>query len=749
MNEKIVLAYSGGLDTTVIIPWLKENYENCEIIAVCVDVGQGKETDGLEERAKKSGAAECIILDVRKEFVTDYIYPMLKANAVYEDKYLLGTSIARPLIAKALVEIALSKNATAICHGATGKGNDQIRFELTVKALAPQLKIIAPWRTWDIQSREEEIEYLKERGIEVPMTKEDSYSRDRNMWHLSHEGLELEDPKNEPNFKKLLQLSVTPEEAPDEPTYVELTFEKGIPIKLNGKAVEPVELIEYLNEVGGKNGIGITDLVENRVVGMKSRGVYETPGGTILYHAHRDLEYLCLDKQTTAFKEIVATKFAELTYSGEWFTPLREALSKFVDATQETVTGTVKLKLYKGNIISAGSESEYSLYNENLASFTTGELYDHHDAEGFINLFGLPLKVRALMMMDKGKQAEKIKQNPKDYENVLSGKKLYMLFQKTSTRTALSFAMGMTELGGVYFSQNWCDSNFAIGEIKDEIRYVGKNVDIVAARLKTNCDIEEMAKYSTVPVINGCCNKFHPCQAMADMLTIHELFGKYQIKMLYIGARNNVFNSLMQTLPHLGGQLYGLTPITQDGAYDSAIDTDAQNTKNYFTVNEKISKQELYDLAAEMDVIYTDTWVDMEFFNDKTFEEKNKEKIEKMEAFRVDRALLKKSRAIVLHDMPIHAGYEIERDVAEDNMAYILQQAENRRHAQKGIIHYLIGISVTTLGTVIVLVDDYSIKPHAMRGRAEVAEAMAMIKKSSSDKMIKVSQAKSNQRRMS
>lgn len=397
MSEKIVLAYSGGLDTTVIIPWLKENYNNCEIIAVCVDVGQGKETDGLEERAKQSGAEECIILDVREEFVTDFIYPMVKAGAVYEDKYLLGTSIARPLIAKALVDIALSKNATAICHGATGKGNDQIRFELTVKALAPQLKIIAPWRMWDIKSREEEIEYLKERGIEVPMTKEQSYSRDRNMWHLSHEGLELEDPKNEPEFDKLLQLSVTPENAPDSPTYVEITFEKGIPVKLNGADITPVELIESLNEIGGKNGIGITDLVENRVVGMKSRGVYETPGGTILYHAHRDLEYLCLDKQTTAFKEIIATKFAELTYSGEWYTPLREALSKFVDSTQETVTGKVRLKLYKGNIISAGSESEYSLYNENLASFTTGELYDHHDAEGFINLFGLPLKVRALM----------------------------------------------------------------------------------------------------------------------------------------------------------------------------------------------------------------------------------------------------------------------------------------------------------------------------------------------------------------
>ncbi len=397
MKEKIVLAYSGGLDTTVIIPWLKEQYPECEIIAVCVDVGQGKETDGLEEKAVKTGAEKCIILDVCEEFITDYIYPMVKANAVYESKYLLGTSIARPLIAKKLVDIALEENATAICHGATGKGNDQIRFELTVKALAPHLKIIAPWRTWDISSREEEIEYLQQRGIEVPMTKEQSYSRDRNLWHLSHEGLELEDPKNEPNFKKLLQLSVTPEEAPDQPTYVELEFEKGIPTKLNGKEVSPIELMDYLNEVGGKNGIGICDLVENRVVGMKSRGVYETPGGAILYFAHRDLEYLCLDKQTTAFKEVIATKYAELIYSGEWFTPLREALAAFVDTTQECVTGTVRVKLYKGNIISAGSSSKYSLYNENLASFTTGELYNHYDAEGFINLFGLPLKVRALM----------------------------------------------------------------------------------------------------------------------------------------------------------------------------------------------------------------------------------------------------------------------------------------------------------------------------------------------------------------
>ena len=396
-KEKIVLAYSGGLDTTVIIPWLKENYFGCEIIAVCVDVGQGNETDGLEARAIKTGAQKCIIMDVREEFITDYIYPMVKAGAIYEDKYLLGTSIARPLIAKVLVDIALSENATAICHGATGKGNDQIRFELTVKALAPHLKIIAPWRIWSIQSRNEEIAYLEARGIDVPMNKEQSYSRDRNLWHLSHEGLELENPTNEPVFKRLLQLSVTPEEAPDTPEYVEIEFEKGVPVKLDGKRVSPLELMDRLNELGGKHGIGIVDLVENRVVGIKSRGVYETPGGTIMYFAHRDLEYICLDRRTTAFKEVIAREFAELVYTGEWFTPLREALSAFVDSTQEYVTGSVKLKLYKGNIISAGSSSKYSLYNEKLASFTTGELFSHVDAEGFINLFGLPLKVRALM----------------------------------------------------------------------------------------------------------------------------------------------------------------------------------------------------------------------------------------------------------------------------------------------------------------------------------------------------------------
>ena len=396
MKEKVILAYSGGLDTTVIIPWLKENYD-FDVVAVCIDVGQGTETDGLEEKALKTGAVKYYLLNVEDEFVVDYIYPAIKANATYEGKYLLGTSLARPLIAKKLVEIAKKEGATAICHGATGKGNDQVRFELGIKALAPELKIIAPWRIWDIQSREDEVEYLEKRGIEVPMKKGDTYSRDKNLWHLSHEGLELEDPSIEPNYDKLLHLSVTPEKAPDEATCIEIEFEKGVPTKLNGETYAPSEFVKKLNILGGKNGIGIVDMVENRVVGMKSRGVYETPGGTILYYAHKELEYLCLDKQTQSFKSIVSNKFAELTYSGEWFTPLMEALMAFIDKTQETVTGCVKLKLYKGNIIPAGAKSKYSLYNESLASFTTGELYNHKDAEGFINLFGLPLKVRALV----------------------------------------------------------------------------------------------------------------------------------------------------------------------------------------------------------------------------------------------------------------------------------------------------------------------------------------------------------------
>lgn len=398
-KEKIVLAYSGGLDTSVIIPWLKENYD-AEVIAVCGDVGQGKETKGLEEKALKTGASKLYIADLTEEFITDAIYPCIKANAVYEGKYLLGTSMARPIIAKKLVEIAKKEGATAICHGATGKGNDQVRFELTIKALAPELKIIAPWRldTWGMQSRDDELAYLEAHGIPFEASHDNSYSRDRNIWHLSHEGLELEDPANEPNYKHLLQLGVSPEDAPDVPEYITLDFEAGIPVAVNGEKLGPVEMLKKLNEIGGKNGIGIADICENRVVGMKSRGVYETPGGTILYYAHRELEYLCTDKKTQAFNEVASNKFTELVYSGEWYTPLREALSAYFDKVNETVTGTVKLKLYKGNIIPAGSTSPYSLYNESMASFTTGELYNHKDADGFINLFGLPLKVRAMMM---------------------------------------------------------------------------------------------------------------------------------------------------------------------------------------------------------------------------------------------------------------------------------------------------------------------------------------------------------------
>lgn len=398
-KEKIVLAYSGGLDTSVIIPWLKENYD-AEVIAVCGDVGQGKETEGLEEKALKTGASKLYIADLTEEFITDAIYPCIKANAVYEGKYLLGTSMARPIIAKKLVEIAKKEGATAICHGATGKGNDQVRFELTIKALAPELKIIAPWRldTWGMQSRDGELAYLEAHGIPFEASHDNSYSRDRNIWHLSHEGLELEDPANEPNYKHLLQLGVSPEDAPDVPEYITLDFEAGVPVAVNGEKLGPVEMLKKLNEIGGKNGIGIADICENRVVGMKSRGVYETPGGTILYYAHRELEYLCTDKKTQAFNEVASNKFTELVYSGEWYTPLREALSAYFDKVNETVTGTVKLKLYKGNIIPAGSTSPYSLYNESMASFTTGELYNHKDADGFINLFGLPLKVRAMMM---------------------------------------------------------------------------------------------------------------------------------------------------------------------------------------------------------------------------------------------------------------------------------------------------------------------------------------------------------------
>ncbi len=398
MKEKVILAYSGGLDTTAIIPWLQENYDY-DVVCVCANVGQGNELDGLEERAKLSGATKLYIEDLVDEFVDEYVIPTVQANAVYENKYLLGTSFARPVIAKRLVEIARKEGAVAICHGATGKGNDQVRFELTIKALAPDLKIIAPWRcndTWKMQSREDEIEYCKAHGIDLPFSADSSYSRDRNLWHISHEGLELEDPANEPNYDHLLVLGVSPEKAPDEAEYVTLSFEKGVPTAVNGEKMKASKIIEKLNELGGKHGIGIIDIVENRVVGMKSRGVYETPGGTILMEAHTQLEELILDRPTLSYKKLVANEFANLVYEGKWFTPLRKALQAFVESTQEQVTGEVKFKLYKGNIIKAGTTSPYSLYSESLASFTTGELYDHHDAEGFINLFGLSMKVRAM-----------------------------------------------------------------------------------------------------------------------------------------------------------------------------------------------------------------------------------------------------------------------------------------------------------------------------------------------------------------
>ncbi|WP_313294530.1 argininosuccinate synthase [Faecalispora jeddahensis] len=396
--KKIVLAYSGGLDTSVIIPWLKENYEDCEVIAVAADVGQGDgELAGLEEKARKTGAAKLYIADLKKTFVEDYIWPTLKANAVYESKYLLGTSFARPIIAKRLVEIAKAEGADAICHGCTGKGNDQVRFELTIKALAPEMTVIAPWRVWDIKSREEEIEYAESHNIPLSFTKETSYSKDKNLWHLSHEGLDLENPANEPHYNKegFLELGVSPEQAPDEPTYITLSFEKGVPTKLNGEALDGVALIGKLNELGGKNGIGIVDLVENRLVGMKSRGVYETPGGEILYHAHNKLEEITLDKETYHYKQGISLKFADIVYNGQWFTPLRQALSAFVDSTQQYVTGDVKLKLYKGNIIDAGVTSPYSLYDEEVATFSEDQVYNQADATGFINLFGLPLKVMA------------------------------------------------------------------------------------------------------------------------------------------------------------------------------------------------------------------------------------------------------------------------------------------------------------------------------------------------------------------
>ena len=405
MKEKVILAYSGGLDTTAIIPWLKENYDY-EVICCCIDCGQESELDGLEERAKYCGAEKLYILDVNDEFAEDYIVPCVQANTVYENKYLLGTSMARPLIAKKLVEIARKEGATAICHGATGKGNDQVRFELGIKALAPDLKIIAAWRSpyWTMNSREEEIEYCKQHGIDLPFSADNSYSRDRNLWHISHEGLELEDPANAPNYDHLLVLGVSPEKAPDEGEVVSLSFEKGVPVAINGEKKKVADIIRDLNKLGGKHGVGIIDIVENRVVGMKSRGVYETPGGTILMEAHQQLEELIADRDMMAFKKNISNRFADLVYEGKWFTPLRECLQAFIEKSQEFVTGEVKLKLYKGNIIKQGTTSPYSLYNESIASFTTGDLYNHKDAEGFINLFGLSLKVRAMKQAELDKK---------------------------------------------------------------------------------------------------------------------------------------------------------------------------------------------------------------------------------------------------------------------------------------------------------------------------------------------------------
>ena len=403
--KKVVLAYSGGLDTSIIIPWLKENYNNCEVIAVSADVGQGTELDGLEEKAKKTGASKLYVEDLKKEFVEDFIFPTLKAQAVYEGRYLLGTSFARPVIAKRIVEIAKAEGADAICHGCTGKGNDQVRFELAIKAFAPDMTIIAPWREWNIKSRDEEIDYAEAHNIPLKISRETNYSKDKNLWHLSHEGMDLEKPSNEPQYNKdgFLELGISPEKAPDKATYVTIHFEKGIPTALNGETVDGVTLIEKLNKIGGENGIGITDIVENRLVGMKSRGVYETPGGPILYHAHEVMETITLDKATQRLKQKLAIDFADLVYNGEWFTPVREALSAFVDKTQETVTGDVKLKLYKGNIINAGVTSPYTLYDEEVATFDADDVYDQSDAQGFINLFGLPTVVKAKMDAKRAK----------------------------------------------------------------------------------------------------------------------------------------------------------------------------------------------------------------------------------------------------------------------------------------------------------------------------------------------------------
>ncbi len=403
--KKVVLAYSGGLDTSIIIPWLKENYNNCEVIAVSADVGQGTELDGLEEKAIKTGASKLYIEDLKEEFIQDYVYPTVQAGAVYEGKYLLGTSFARPIIAKRIAEIALKEGADAICHGCTGKGNDQVRFELAIKAFAPDMAIIAPWREWTIKSRDEEIDYAEAHNIPLKITRETNYSKDKNIWHLSHEGLDLEDPANEPQYNKdgFLELGVSPEKAPDKATYVTIHFEKGIPTAVDGKKMNGVELVSTLNKLGGENGIGLVDLVENRLVGMKSRGVYETPGGTILYRAHEALETLCLDKETARIKSYLSIKFADIVYNGQWFTPLREALSAFVTDTQKTVTGDVKLKLYKGNVINAGITSPYTLYDEEVATFDEDHVYDQSDAGGFINIFGLPTHVKAKLDQKRGK----------------------------------------------------------------------------------------------------------------------------------------------------------------------------------------------------------------------------------------------------------------------------------------------------------------------------------------------------------
>lgn len=399
--KKIVLAYSGGLDTSVMISWLKENYNNAEIIAVSGDVGQEDELEGLEEKAKKTGASKCYIVDLKETFVKDYIFPCLKAGAKYEDVYLLGTSFARPALGKAIVDIAVKEGADAICHGCTGKGNDQVRFELAIKAFAPEMKVIAPWRNWELKSREDEIEYAKRHNIPLKISKETNYSKDKNIWHLSHEGLDLENPENEPEYDKILELGVTPQKAPDKECYISIGFEKGIPVSINKKKMEPVDLILELNKIGGENGIGIVDMVENRLVGMKSRGIYETPGGTILYKAHELIESITLDKDTMHYKQLIAVRFGELVYNGQWFTPLREALSAFADSASQNVNGEVKLKLYKGNIIPAGITSPTSLYSEQIASFGEDDSFNHNDSAGFISLFGLPIKIRAIQLKNK------------------------------------------------------------------------------------------------------------------------------------------------------------------------------------------------------------------------------------------------------------------------------------------------------------------------------------------------------------